>query len=87
MLEKIIRDADLDYIGRDDYWCTAQGLYRELLELKLVKKNEYEWARGQIKFLQEHSYYTNYSRSHRNPEKARHLQLMQEQISKYNNII
>ena len=87
LLEKIIRDADLDYLGRDDYWCTAQGLYRELLELKLVKKNEYEWARGQIKFLQEHSYYTNYSRSHRNPEKAQHLQLMQEQISKYNNII
>ena len=87
LLEKIIRDADLDYLGRSDYWFVSRELYKELLELKLIKKNEYEWTQKQIKFLQEHTYYTNYSRCHRNPEKARHLQLMQEQLSKFNNII
>jgi len=52
-----------------------------------VKKNEYEWNLGQIQFLQEHKYYTNYSRSHRNPGKVKHIQWLQEQITKFNNII
>lgn len=87
LLEKIICDADLDYLGRSDYWFVSRDLYKELLELKLIKKNEYEWTLKQIKFLQEHIFYTNYSRCHRNPEKVRHLQLIQEQLSKFNTII
>ncbi|MCQ2959065.1 MAG: HD domain-containing protein [Bacteroidales bacterium] len=86
LLEKIIRDADLDYLGRSDYMCVANELYKELLEQKLVKKNEYEWYVGQVKFLQEHKYYTDYSRSRRNPEKVKHIQWLQEQITKFNNI-
>ena len=87
LLEQIICDADLDYLGRNDYVCVSRDLYKELLEQKLVKKNEYEWNLGQIQFLQEHKYYTNYSRSHRNPGKVRHIQWLQEQITKFNNII
>ncbi len=87
LLEQIIRDADLDYLGRSDYECVSRELYKEFLEMKIVKKNEYEWLLGQIKFLQEHSYYTNYSRSNRNPEKVRHIQKLQEQITKFNIIV
>ncbi len=86
LLEEIIRDADLDYLGRNDYLCVSNELYKELLEQNLIKKNEYEWYVGQIKFLQEHKYYTNYSRSRRNPEKVKHIQWLQEQITKFNNI-
>ena len=86
LLESIIRDADLDYLGREDYVPVSRELYRELLEHKLIKKNEYEWCLGQVKFLEEHKYYTAYSRSQRNPGKVRHLQKVQEQITKYNNI-
>lgn len=87
LLEQIIRDADLDYLGRSDYECVSRELYNEFLEMKIVKKNEYEWLQGQIKFLQEHTYYTNYSRSNRNPEKVRHIQKIQEQITKFNIIV
>lgn len=86
ILEQIICDADLDYLGRSDYVCVSRDLYRELLEQRLVKKNEYEWCVGQVKFLQEHKYYTNYSRSQRNMGKMKHIQLLQEQITKFNNI-
>lgn len=87
LLEQIICDADLDYLGRNDYVCVSRDLYKELLEQKIVEKNEYKWCLGQIQFLQEHKYYTNYSRSHRNPGKVKHIQWLQEQISKFNNII
>ena len=86
LLEKILCDADLDYLGRDDYICVSRDLYRELLEQKLVKKNEYDWNVGQVKFLQEHKYYTDYSRNQRNPGKVKHIQWLQEQITKFNNI-
>lgn len=87
LLEQIIRDADLDYLGRSDYESVSRELYKEFLEMKIVKKNEYEWLLGQIKFLQEHTYYTNYSRSNRNPEKVRHIKKLQEQITKFNIIV
>lgn len=86
LLEKILCDADLDYLGRSDYYCVSNELYKELLEQKLVKKNEYEWYLTQVKFLQEHKYYTDFSRSRRNPEKVKHIQWLQEQITNFNNI-
>lgn len=86
LLERIIRDADLDYLGRDDYFPISQELYKELLEMNLIKENDFEWCQGQITFLQEHTYYTDYSRKVRNPVKVKHIQCLQEQITKFNNI-
>ena len=86
LLERIIRDADLDYLGRDDYFPISQELYKELLEMNLIKENDFEWCQGQITFLQEHTYYTDYSRKGRNPVKVKHIQWLQEQITKFNNI-
>lgn len=86
LLERIIRDADLDYLGRDDYFPVSQELYKELLEMNLIKENDFEWCQGQITFLQEHTYYTDYSRKVRNPVKVKHIQWLQEQITKFNNI-
>ena len=86
LLERIIRDADLDYLGRDDYFPISQELYKELLEMNLIKEIDFEWCHGQITFLQEHTYYTDYSRKVRNPVKVKHIQWLQEQITKFNNI-
>jgi len=86
LLERIIRDADLDYLGRDDYFPISQELYKELLEMNLIKESDFEWCQGQITFLQEHTYYTDYSRKVRNPVKVKHIQWLQEQITKFNNI-
>lgn len=86
LLERIIRDADLDYLGRDDYFPISQELYKELLEMNLIKESDFEWCQGQITFLQEHTYHTDYSRKVRNPVKVKHIQCLQEQITKFNNI-
>lgn len=84
LLEKVLCDANFDYLGRDDFSCVSKNLYKELLELRKIKKNEYEWNVGQLKFLQGHRFYTDYSRSKRNPTKVKHIQDIQEKITRFN---
>lgn len=61
LLEKVICDADLDYLGRPDFFEIGDGLRREFLKYGIIKTNE-EWDRLQIKFLSSHKYHTKTSR-------------------------
>jgi len=57
LLEKIMSDADYDYLGREDVKSIAKTLYKELLENGL-HFSETQWNKFQIKFLNKHEYYT-----------------------------
>ncbi len=57
LLEKIICDADLDYLGRSDFIPVSNMLYKELHEQNLIGDID-EWNRLQIKFLSAHQYFT-----------------------------
>jgi len=56
-LEKILADADLDYLGRDDFFTTGHRLFLEL-ELAGALGNEQEWNQLQLEFMKKHSYFT-----------------------------
>jgi uncharacterized protein len=56
-LEEIICDADLDYLGRDDYFSIAENLHREFLAYEKIK-DEKDWMQLQLSFLQSHKYFT-----------------------------
>lgn len=71
-LEKIVCDADLDYLGREDFYETGQKLFKELLEQGAVE-TEREWNLVQRTFLQSHHYHTQYSQSTREPRKQERL--------------
>lgn len=60
LLEKIMCDADYDYLGRHDVQKIAETLYEEL-KLYNFKHTEDEWNRLQIKFLNKHQYHTTSS--------------------------
>ncbi len=56
LLEEIICDADLDYLGRDDYDSISNNLFKEInVNSKL---DEDSWLKLQISFLETHHYYT-----------------------------
>ena len=76
-LEEIICDADLDYLGRDDFKAIGDLLYRELSESGGVNGLE-EWNQLQIRFLTNHRYYTNYSQTHRESVKQENLKRLME---------
>ena len=63
-LESILCDADLDYLGRDDFKAIGDALYREMAYCGEMDSEE-AWNKLQIHFLSTHSYFTSYSKEHR----------------------
>jgi adenylate cyclase len=73
LLEEIICDADLDYLGRSDMIPVSTLLYRELKEYNMVKSWN-EWNRLQIKFISNHQYYTKTALSLREVNKQKQIE-------------
>jgi hypothetical protein len=69
-LEKILRDADLDYLGRPDFDKISNRLKEELLSFNLIE-NEHEWDARQLAFLKKHHYHTKTSLALREPVKQK----------------
>lgn len=66
--ECILCDADLDYLGGDDYFRIATGLHEELL-LNGAEMDDSKWLKVQIGFLESHTYWTQYARQILQPGK------------------
>ncbi len=66
-LQKIICDADLDYLGRDDFFETGNNLRLELIKYNFIS-GEHDWEERQLNFLQTHQYFTKTSRQKRGPK-------------------
>ncbi len=73
ILEKIMCDADCDYLGRNDVERIAASLYKELIEYGF-KADEKEWNKIQVKFLNKHEYYTQSSIQLRRPKKLAYIE-------------
>lgn len=71
-LEEIICDADLDYLGRTDFFAIGQRLFKELKAYKILT-TEKEWDELQVKFLSSHVYHTSTNRQKRAPLKKNHF--------------
>ncbi len=71
-LEKIIADADLDYIGRDDIFLIGQRLQ---YEWKLYGKisSLKEWHEIQLNFLRNHSFFTKSAKKLREIKKQENI--------------
>ena len=72
LLEEIICDADLDYLGRDDFEQISSQLYKEFLDFGFVKNYD-DWMHKQTSFFESHEYFTKSSQQLRGPEKMKHL--------------
>lgn len=77
-LEQIICDADLDYLGREDYKKNSNGLLEEIKISKFI--NELEWLKIQEKFLLNHNFHTKSSQKLRNKKKKQILNLIQNKL-------
>jgi uncharacterized protein len=81
-LEEVLCDADLDYLGRDDFYAVGDTLYEELRSQNILT-SRLEWNRLQVNFLSNHRFFTNYSKLNRSPIKEKHLQEIKEWLSKH----
>lgn len=71
-LEEIICDADLDYLGRDDFDPISESLFLEFLTHNIVTDRNH-WNKVQRSFFESHHYWTNTSKAKRAQLKAIHL--------------
>lgn len=80
LLQQIIADADLDYLGRDDFFMIGDKLYEELTIAGVVA-NETEWNNLQVRFLQSHHYFTQTAIASRQAKKEQHLQQIRAKLA------
>ena len=78
-LEQILADADLDYLGRDDYNPLSERLYKEF-KIKGIAKNRKDWLRIQISFLYSHNFHTDFAEKNRENVKAKILANLQKKV-------
>ncbi|MBV6403775.1 MAG: HD domain-containing protein [Flavobacteriales bacterium] len=71
-LGMLLCDADLDYLGRPDFFRIGSTLFQELRNYGALT-TEREWNELQVRFLEAHRYFTEESRRDREPVKQRHL--------------
>jgi predicted metal-dependent HD superfamily phosphohydrolase len=79
-LQEIICDADLDYLGRDDFEEIADKLRQELTEMGKINARK-EWDEIQVKFLNQHQYFTATSISSRQMKKQENLERVIERLA------
>jgi len=77
LLEQIICDADLDYLGRNDFEPISRNLYKEFIVFKIIPE-DIIWDHIQIKFFESHHYFTGTSVSKRNEKKLKHLNTLKK---------
>jgi uncharacterized protein len=79
-LEEIICDADLDYLGREDFFDIGNKLFEELLMYGIIT-DEQQWNYLQMKFLETHDYFTETSKRLRQRKKDEHLRLIKSKLN------
>lgn len=81
-LEYIIADADLEYLGTDDFERIGKTLFEEI-KIYLDVESERQWNIIQMNFLKGHRYHTNFCKKHRETEKQKHLKEIEKIVATY----
>ncbi|MFT4599912.1 MAG: ligand-binding sensor domain-containing protein/class 3 adenylate cyclase [Arenicella sp.] len=81
-LQQIMCDADLDYLGRDDFHDIADLLRRELKEHGKLDSDRL-WDEIQVKFLEQHTYFTDSAIRLRQEKKLIHIQDIKDKLERF----
>lgn len=79
-LGKLLCDADLYYLGGNQYIANAENLFREYIKLGVVKTLP-EWEIKQVEFLSAHHYFTPTAITEREERKQHSLQEMRSKLA------
>jgi uncharacterized membrane-anchored protein YitT (DUF2179 family)/predicted metal-dependent HD superfamily phosphohydrolase len=80
LLSKILCDADLFYLGTDNYPDVAEKLYQEFKHQGLVNTKA-DWLLQQVEFLESHKYYTQTAIREREEQKQANLSHLKSRLA------
>ena len=78
LLERIICDADLHYLGTDQYFAISENLFNEYKKLEIIKTRA-DWRKRQIQFFNSHRYFTNSGIKEYAEKKGENLRLLKKE--------
>jgi uncharacterized protein len=76
---QLLADADLDVLGREDFFTRNQDLRDELAFFGAPSTDE-EWCLRQLAFLEGHTYFTEVARALRDAGKARNAAVVKRKL-------
>jgi HD superfamily phosphodiesterase len=77
----VLCDADLDYLGRDDFYEIGNTLFQEMQASGKVSDIQ-SFNHIQVRFLENHKYHTAFSIKHREPVKQKHLEQLKQIVER-----
>ena len=85
ILEKVMCDSDLDYLGRTDFIPVSNMLYEELKVRNLVGSFK-EWNQKQLGFIRKHQYFTDTAQNLREVNKNKQIERLERLLSVESNV-
>ena len=80
--EKIIKDADMDNLWRDDFQKKSNDIKKELETVKKIKIKDPEWHHSLVDLLISHKFNTDVQRKERDKKKQENLNKMITKLKK-----
>lgn len=79
LLEEILADADLDVLGRKDFFARNEALRQEWANYGRETPVE-QWYEGQLAFLKSHTFFTPAARMLRDEMKKKNIAFLEEKL-------
>ena len=80
ILEEIIKDADLDNLGRDDFFEKENNLKKEIETIKKITLKNIEWKYKSLEFIKNYSYFSKSQKEERNDKKIENEKKLEKMI-------
>lgn len=82
-LEEILSDADLYHLSTDKCFIKSEQLRNEIEHFKIKEfKNEREWKKMNLLFLEKHHYYTKYGKEVLEEGRLKNVELLKNRLQK-----
>ena len=72
-LEQILCDADLNHLGKKNYWERCSRVRQELNQTKDLIMSDQEWVDFELEFMTKHQWYTSAAKALFDKRKKKHL--------------
>ncbi len=80
IMEKVICDSDLDYLGRADFIPVSNMLYKELKVRNMIGTFT-EWNIKQLQFIRKHQYFTDTAQNLREVNKNKQIERLEKLLA------
>ncbi len=84
LFEKILCDADLNHLGKENYWARCGKVREELALVKELVMSEEEWIDFELQFMQNHEFQTTVGRALYEKNKQKHIKQLVKQKARIN---